>query len=101
LGSQIEQHQTPQLSDYTPLGEIPVGATVRAPDEAVQPLVGNQLNLPSFDAGLSWIVSGTQVAAELDDASSNNTITLERDSNDHLQFLIFSVVRRRQNLIWE
>jgi hypothetical protein len=97
-GPQIEQHQTPQLSDYTPVGEIPMGATARAPDEAVQPLVGNQLNLPSFDAGLSWIVSGitapgvagTQVAAELDDGGSNNTITLERDSNGHLQFLIFS-----------
>jgi hypothetical protein len=97
-GPQVEQHQTPQLSDYTPVGEIPVGATVRAPDEAVQPLVGNQLNLPSFDAGFSWIVSGitapgaagTQVAAELDDGSSNNTITLERASNGHLQFSIFS-----------
>jgi hypothetical protein len=97
-GPQIEQHQTPQLSDYTPVGEIPVGATARAPDEAVQPLVSKQLNLPSFAAGLSWIVSGitapgvagTQVAAELDDGSSNNTITLERDSNGHLQFVIFS-----------
>jgi hypothetical protein len=97
-GPQIEQHETPQLSDYTPVGEIPVGATARAPDEAVQPLVGKQLNLPSFAAGLSWIVSGitapgvagTQVAAELDDGSSNNTITLERDPNGHLQFLIFS-----------
>jgi hypothetical protein len=97
-GPQIEQHQTPQLSDYTLVGEIPVGATARGPDEAVQALVGNQLNLPSFVAGLSWIISGitapgvagTQVAAELDDGSSNNTITLERDSNGHLQFLIFS-----------
>jgi len=98
-GPPIEQHQTPQLSDYTPVGEIPAGATARAPDEAVQPLVGNQVKLPSFDAGLSWIVSGitapavagTQVAAELCDGSSNNTIILERDSNGHLQFLIFSV----------
>jgi len=97
-GPQIEQHQTPQLSDYTPVGEIPVGVMARAPDEAVQPLVGNQVKLPSFDAGLSWIVSGitapalagTQVAAELCDGSSNNTIILERDSNGHLQFLIFS-----------
>jgi hypothetical protein len=97
-GPQIEQHQTAQLSDYTPVGEIPVGATARAPDEAVQPLVGNQLNLPSFAKGFSWIVSGitalgmagTQVAAELDDGSSNNAIALERDSNGHLRFLIFS-----------
>ena len=98
-GPQVEQHQTPQWSAYTPVSEIPGGATARAPDEAMQPLVGNQLNLPSFDAGLSWIVSGitapggvasAQVAAELDDGSSNNTITLNRDSNGHLQFLIFS-----------
>jgi hypothetical protein len=97
-GPQIEQHQTAQLSDYTPVGEIPVGATARAPDEAVQTLVGSQLNLPSFAKGFSWIVSGitapglagTQVAAELDDGSSNNAITLERDSNGHLGFLIFS-----------
>src|SRR5262249_23980256 len=83
-GPQVEQHQTPQLSDYSPVGEIPVGATARAPEEAVQPLVGNQLNLPKFAAGLSWIVSGitapgtagTQVAVELDDASSSKPITL-------------------------
>jgi hypothetical protein len=105
-GPQIEQHQTPHLCDYTPVGEIPVGATARAPDEAVQPLVGNRLNLPSFAAGLSWVVSGitapgvagTQVAAELDDGSSNNTITLERDSNGHLQFLIFSDSTAQANL---
>jgi hypothetical protein len=105
-GPQIEQHQTAQLSDYTPVGEIPVGATARAPDEAMEPLVGNQLNLPNFATGFSWIVSGitapgaagTQVAAELDDGSSNNAITLERDSNGHLRFLIFSGGTAQANL---
>jgi hypothetical protein len=97
-GPQVEQHQTPQLSDYTPVGEIPARRAARAPDKAVQPLVGNQLKLPNFAAGLSWIVSGItapgmagiQVAAELADASSNNTITLERDSSGHLLFSIVS-----------
>jgi hypothetical protein len=72
----------------------------------VQPLVGNQLNLPSFAAAFSWIVSGitapgvggTQVAAELDDGSSKNAITLERASNGHLRFLIFSGGTAQANL---
>ena len=97
-GPQVEQHQSPTLSDYIPVGEIPVGATTRAPDVATQPLVGHQLHLPNFATGLSWVVSGitasgtwaTQVAAELDDGSSANSVTLERTSNGHLQFLIVS-----------
>jgi hypothetical protein len=97
-GPQVEQHQTITLSDYIPVGEIPVGATTRAPDVATQPLVGHQLHLPNFAIGLSWVVSGitasgtwaTQVAAELAGASANNSITLERTSNGHLRFLIVS-----------
>jgi hypothetical protein len=97
-GPQVEQHQTPSLSDYIPVGEIPVGATTRAPDVATQPLVGPHFHLPNFATGLSWVVSGitasgtsaTQVAAELDDASANNSIRLERSLNGRLQFLIVS-----------
>jgi hypothetical protein len=91
-GPQVEQHQTATLSDYVPVGEIPVGATTRAPEVATQPLIVR------LSEGLSWVVSGitapeiaaTQVAAELDDGSANNRITLQRASDGHLQFLIVS-----------
>jgi hypothetical protein len=97
-GPQVEQHQIPTLSHYIAVGEIPRGAEGRAPDIATQPLVGDQLGLPNFAAGFSWVVSGitasgtwaTQVAAELDDSSANNAITLERTSNGHLRFLVVS-----------
>jgi hypothetical protein len=95
-GPQIEQHLTPTLTDYIPVGEIPAGATTRTPDVATQPLVDQRLDRLNFATGLSWVVSGItasrtpalRVAAELDDASAYNSITLERNSNGHLQFLI-------------
>jgi hypothetical protein len=97
-GPQVEQHQTPTLSNYIPVGEIPLGETSRAPEIAIQPLVGGRLHLPNFASGLSWVLSGitasgvlgTQVVAELDDSSASNAITLERAPNGHLQFLIVS-----------
>ena len=95
-GPQVEQHQTPDLTDYTPVGEIPAGAATRAPDNASQSLVQQGSKLPNFARGFSWIVSGitapatsaTQVAAELDDATANNVIALQRIASGHLQFRI-------------
>jgi hypothetical protein len=97
-GPQVEQHQTPTLAAYAPVGEIPVGAGIRAADVAIQPLVNPQTPFPHLARGLSWVVSAitapvtlaTQVAAELDDGTSNNAITLERLANGHLQFRIVS-----------
>ena len=108
-GPQVEQHQTVSLYDYIPVGEIPVGAATRAPDVATQPLVGlsqprphgeaaRRAGVTNFAAGLSWVISAitafgtsaTQVAAELDDGSADNRITLERASNGHLQIVIVS-----------
>jgi HYR domain len=91
-GPQVEQGAT--STDYVPVGTVPGGTTMRAPDLATQSLSG----LPNFANGLSWIFSGitapgtstTQVAAELDDGSPNNRITLERASNGHLQFVVVS-----------
>jgi hypothetical protein len=91
-GPQVEQNQTATLSNYVAVGEIPLGATTRAPDVATQPLV------PIRSSGLSWVVSaitasaiaGTQVAAELDDGTGSNRITLQRASDGHLRFLIVS-----------
>jgi hypothetical protein len=117
-GPQVEQHQTPTLSDYGPVGEIPVGATTRAPDIATQPLLLGRFQGPNmaaarqgraltnFAADLSWIVSGitapgisgTQVAAELNDGGANNRITLQRASNSHLEFLIVSGGVEQANL---
>jgi hypothetical protein len=96
---QVEQHQTPVLTDYIPVGEIPAGTVTRAPEAATQALAGSGPNLPNFVNGLSWVISGItafgtaaapQVAAELDDGTSENAITLERLSNGHLEFVIVS-----------
>jgi hypothetical protein len=109
-GPQVEQHQTPTLSDYVPVGQISVGAATRAPEVATQPLIDHASRdrtereapsvevPPNFARGISWIVSGitapgnsaTQIAAELDDGSAHNRIVLQRTLDSHLQFLIVS-----------
>lgn len=108
-GPQVEQHQTVALSDYVPVGQIPVGAITRAPDIATQSLTGaeryrteaetpSQEIPPNFAHGISWIISGitapgnpaTQVAAELDDGSAHNRIALQRTLDSHLEFVIVS-----------
>ena len=53
-GPQVEQHRTPTLSDDIPVGEIPVGATTRAPDIATQPLVRRSIPMPASRRG-SWV----------------------------------------------
>jgi hypothetical protein len=98
-GPQVEQHEDPALTEYVPVGEIPAGAVTRAPEVATEALAGSGLNLPIFANGLSWVISGItppgnttdpQVAAELDDGTAENAITLERISNGHLEFLVVS-----------
>jgi hypothetical protein len=117
-GPQVEQHETPTLSGYVSVGEIPVGTTWRAPEIATQPLSdrpaqGRSIGEASSSeaaanlaAGISWIVSGitapgiagTQVAAELDDGAAQNRIVLQRTTDGHLQFLIAAAGRPEATL---
>lgn len=113
-GPQVEQHETPTLSDYVQVGEIPVGTARRAPEIATQPLfdhpsiseASSSEVTASFPAGISWIVSGitapgtagTQVAAELDDGTAQNRIVLQRTTDGHLHFLIAAAGRTKATL---